>query len=144
MYNRNVKTYLAVAMAALFLSGCSRDIENKDAVRQGVMEYLSTRGNINLSSMQVEIGSVTFRQNECDAVVGFRAKGVSGGAMQIRYVLERKGNRWVVKGKAEGANPHGAGASQMPGMTNPHGGAGMGTPELPPGHPPMGKEPTAK
>jgi hypothetical protein len=50
----------------------------------------------------------------------------------MKYILERKGNEWVVKartGMGTGANPHG----DMGGMgANPHGG---GTPSLPPGHP---------
>lgn len=137
-----------VVSAVVVLLGCGRRIDNKEAVRQGVIDYLSTRSNLNVGAMQVDVASVTFRQNEADAVVAFRPKGSTGvgQAMQFRYVLERKGDRWVVKGKSESAGQHGS-AGQMPGMS-PHGGMGM-PPEsepgaaMPPGHPSMGKEPPA-
>jgi len=64
--------------------------------------------------MQVDVTSVSFRQNEADATVSFRPKGGGAGAgMQMRYVLERRGNRWVVKSKSEaGGSPHGAGVGE--------------------------------
>lgn len=83
--------------------------------------------------MQVEIASVSFRQNEADAVVSFRPKGSTDAStgMQMQYTLEKKGGRWVVKGKREsGMSPHGAGGAMPPAS---QGGA------MPPGHPPAGK-----
>jgi len=121
------------------LAGCNRDIRNENAVRQGVIDYLSSRPNLNISSMNVQVTAVVFRKDEADATVSFSPKGsnAAAGGMTMRYVLEKKGDRWVVKGRADsGQNPHGeAGA-------NPHGGgmvpgdagaAPSGT--LPPGHP---------
>jgi len=56
--------------------------------------------------------------------------------MQIPYVLDKKGAKWVVRGRSDGgSNPHGAGA--MPPASPP----GMETPQpLPPGHPPVGSK----
>ncbi len=108
--------------------GCSRSAGGKEAIRQGVIEHLSGRAGLDVKAMQVDVTSVTFRENEADAVVSFRPKGVSdpGAGMQMQYTLEKKGDRWVVKGKREsGTSPHG-GAPATPGGT------------LPPGHPPMG------
>jgi hypothetical protein len=101
---------------------CHRGIDTEEAVRQGVIDYLSKRSNLNVAGMNVEVTSVSFRQNQADAVVAFTAKGASPGQpMTMRYTLERQGDHWVVKEKAEnGANPHGAGAP---------------TSQLPPGHP---------
>jgi hypothetical protein len=98
----------------------------EEAIRQGVIDYLSKRSNLNMSGMNVEVTSLVLRQHEADAVIAFTAKGANPGQpMSMRYTLERKGDRWVVKDKAEaGASPHGAGAA-------PPGG------ELPPGHPPV-------
>ena len=109
--------------------GCNRGIQNEDAVKQGVVDHLSSRTDLNMSQMQVVVTAVSFRENEADATVSFRPKG--GGAssgIEMKYTLERKDNRWVVKGKA--SSPHG----QMPppGMQNPVPGQSM-----PPGHPPM-------
>jgi hypothetical protein len=79
--------------------------------------------------MQVDVTSVSFREGEADAVVSFRPKGQAdpSAGMQMQYTLEKKGNRWVVKGKREsGASPHG-GEAQAPGGA------------MPPGHPPVDK-----
>jgi hypothetical protein len=123
-------------LCCLALGACHRDIRNESAVRQGVLNYLSTRPGLNISSMNVSIVSMIFRQDEVDATVAFAPKG-SGTAqsMTMHYLLERKGDRWVVKPRLNaGQNPHG----DM--STSPHG--GIGTPEggarsgaLPPGHP---------
>ncbi len=89
------------------------------------MAHLKTRGDIDLSQMTVEVGSVNFRKDEADATVTFRAKGSTdaGGSMAIGYTLEAKDGKWVVKGRRSGAS------------ADPHGGA-PATPALPPGHPP--------
>lgn len=122
-------------MAACFglLAACSRDIENTNAVRQGVIDHLSGRSGLDVSSMQVEVTKVSFRKDEADATVSFRPKGSAdpSSGMEMRYTLERKGGRWVVKGKAD-MGGHGEGGS---------GGAAM--PGMPPGHPPAGSAPAA-
>ncbi|MCE5307710.1 MAG: hypothetical protein LLG20_08705 [Acidobacteriales bacterium] len=108
-------------------------METKEAVRQGVVDYLSSRKDLSISSMQIDILSVDFRGNEAEATVSFRPKG-GGEGMQIPYKLERKGDRWVVKARtgAGGGNPHGS-------MPMPESASGMG---LPAGHPPIsGKAP---
>jgi hypothetical protein len=104
------------------------------------MDYLSTRQGLNIASMDISVGPLVFRANEVDATVLFTPKASDssqpGRPMSIHYVLERKGDRWVVKPRAgAGQNPHG-------GMgANPHGGMAMpessGSPAgaLPPGHP---------
>lgn len=104
-------------------TGCHRS-SPEAGVRQGVIDYLSKRSNLNMSGMNVDVTSLVVRQNEADAVVSFTAKGANPGQpMSMRYTLERKGDRWVVKDKAEaGASPHGGAA--------PPAGA-----QLPPGHP---------
>lgn len=107
-------------------------MQNEAAVRQGVIDYLSARTDLNMSQMQVDVTSVSFRKDEADAVVAFRPKGGAESAgMQMRYTLERKGGRWVVKKSA------GAHAQQQPGGAM---GGGMGS-RMPPGHPPMGAAP---
>jgi hypothetical protein len=118
----------------LALAGCQRRIDNMESVRQAVLDYLSSRTNLNISSMSVNVASVVFRDNEADAVVTFAAKGSNPGqGMEMRYTLEKKGGRWVVKNRADsGKNPHGSG------MASPHGGdrGNPGEPvAMPPGHP---------
>ena len=95
------------------------------------MKYLSKRGD--LSAMDVTVTNVAFRQNMADATVHFQAKGSQGPGtgLDMKYVLERQGNEWVVQGRSgahgTGSNPHGMGM-------NPHGGGAPGM-QLPPGHP---------
>jgi hypothetical protein len=139
---KSVRSLLPV-LVCLALAGCHRNIGNEDAVKRGVMDYLSTRQGLNVASMNVSIASMVVRENEVDATVVFSPKGSTAAQpMTIHYLLEKKGDRWVVKPRAAaGQNPHG-------GMgANPHGG-GMGMPEgdgrpagaLPPGHPTMPPE----
>jgi hypothetical protein len=113
----------AIVVALAASTACHRSNPSAE-IREGVIDYLSKRSNLNVSGMNVDVTSLVVRQNEADAVVSFTAKGANPGQpMSMRYTLERKGDRWVVKDKAEaGASPHG---------TAPAGG------ELPPGHPPV-------
>ena len=140
-YNRIVRGP-AIAIAALgvslaLLSGCKKDIKNDDAVRQGIMTYLSKRPD--LLAMDVNVTSVAYRQDEATATVKFQAKGNTspGASMTMQYVLERKGDQWNVKGRA-GATDHGA--NGLP--TDPSSGAGsigaMPNTAMPPGHPTVG------
>jgi hypothetical protein len=157
---------IAVAVAGVsiaLLSGCKKDIKNDDAVRQGIMSYLSKRPD--LLSMDVNVTSVAYRQDEATATVKFQAKGNNspGASMTMQYVLERKGNQWDVRGRA-GANEHGANGlpqdapaggsigampnTSMPNTTMPPGHPSVGTGEpgtaptgaLPPGHPPVSSD----
>jgi hypothetical protein len=131
------RRYIVLLVPVLIALGCNRSSQTKEAVRQGIIDYLSTRSNLDVRSMQVDVTAVTFRQKEADATVSFRPKGGDAGAgMEMRYTLEQRGNKWVVKGrdKASGANPHG-GMGQMPGA--PPSGE-MGGSKMPAGHPPIG------
>jgi hypothetical protein len=134
-YNRMVTRFRAVWAVILLMvvcASCKRSIDNQEAVRQGVIDYLSKRSNLNISGMNVDVTSVSFRQNEADAMVAITAKGANPGQpMSMRYTLERQSDRWVVKGKTEsGGSPHGSAGA------NPHGAAApMPGGELPPGHP---------
>jgi hypothetical protein len=137
-----VKRIWAALTAILVMgagSACKRNIDNQEAVRQAVIDYLAKRSNLNMSGMNVDVTSVTFRSNEADAVVSITARGAAAGQpMSMRYTLERQGDHWTVKGKADaGGNPHGAGAA------NPHGAAEPpASGALPPGHPTV--PPTSK
>lgn len=117
-----------VSLALLALFGCAKNVQNNEAVRKGLIEHLSKNKGISVSGMDIDISSVTFRDNEADAVVSFKPKGAEASSgMQMRYTLERKGNEWVVKSKADSGMGHGGTVPQAA-----PGGA------MPPGHPPMG------
>ncbi len=117
----------SIFVLVILLLGCKKNIENKEAVRQGVADHLAKRSD--LMKMEVRVDAVQFSGNEADASVFLEAKSgpAAGNGMQMRYKLERQDNKWVVKGKglsAVSGAPHGA--SQ---------GAADGMPALPPGHP---------
>lgn len=122
---------LLLALALAFLAGCTKNIQTNEAVRQGIIKHLSQNTGLNLASMDIEVTSVTFRDNEADAVVGFKPKGAGAmSGMSMRYTLERKGNEWVVKKKMDSGMGHGLMPSE--GAARPEEGG------LPAGHPPIG------
>lgn len=122
----------------LLLAGCAKDINNKEAVRTAVVDYLTKRAEstgLNMSSMEVQVASVSFQKDQAQAMVSIKPRGGADGGMQMSYALVRKGDAWEVKGKQEsGPNPHGAGAEMPPSQGAPPPPAAG---EMPPGHPPV-------
>jgi hypothetical protein len=118
-------------IAALsLLAACSKDIQNKDAVRASIIDHLKERQpktGLNMDLMQVDVTTITFSSsgNEAQANVTFTPKQ-GGSGMKMPYTLDRKGDKWVVRARGEGGE-------------NPHGAAGL--PAMPPGHPPVGQQP---
>jgi hypothetical protein len=138
-YHRYVNRTPSIAAAALgmvLFCGCEKNSHSQDAVRQGVMSYLSKRSD--LLAMDVSVTSVSFHQDEATAQVHFQAKGNSSPAagMNMQYVLDRKDGQWVVRGRTGTNAAHGASGpavNSVPGQgTLP--GALDGMPALPPGH----------
>jgi hypothetical protein len=132
VYNRRVPKlrYSVLLLLLLVIDACNKPAQDKSAVQQALLEYLNGRAGISVANMDIEVTSVAFRENEADASVSFRAKGSTDAtnSMQLKYVLEQKGGKWVVKGRS-GKSEHG-------GMDTPS------QPALPPGHPPMGASPS--
>lgn len=157
--NRITLPAIALGLIAALLGGCKKNIDNNDAVKQGINTYLAKRAD--LLAMDINVTSVDYHGDEATATVRFQAKGNSSpsAGMSMQYVMERKGNQWVVKGRAGGdahtGMPQGApgaapapGASggsigAMPSLPNGHPSAGAPSGALPPGHPPIdaGKKP---
>ena len=126
----------SVTAIALLVSCSGGPPQTKEAVREGVIKYISKRSDMTMASMNVEVSSVSFKQGEAEATVAFSAKGTTsgGGAMTMNYQLEPKGKEWVVKSRRDtggGANPHGGAAAE---------GSGGAMPPMPQGHPPAEKK----
>lgn len=119
----------AAISAVLLLAGCAKNINNKEAVRAAVIEYLGQKAQttgLNVAAMEVTVASVSFEKDQAQAMVSIKPKGMSDG-MTMTYALLRKGDKWEVKSKQDsGVNPHGGG------------GAVVADPAMPPGHPPTG------
>ena len=130
-YNQVVRfTCVLVLFAAL--TACNRGNQSKEAIRQGVIDYLSGRTSslaLNMSAMDVQVTNVTFNGNQAEAAVSITPKGVTGGGMNVAYHLEQEGSKWIVKGRKDvGGAPHGAGvvpSAAAPDGENPHGGGAM-------------------
>lgn len=149
----------AACAAALLLAGCAhKNIDTTDAVKEGVLRDVGK--NVNVAAMDVNVLSVSFRGTEADAVVSFAPKG--GTAQQgltMTYTLERKGEEWHIKSRAQsdlqkhaaqgggamggamgngamGAAPDAGAGQQLP-AGHPDTGAGGSSGQLPPGHPPL-------
>jgi hypothetical protein len=131
-----VKTFLSFGfcfLALLLLTSCAKDIQNTEAVRQGVIDYLKQRSSeigINMDAMDVKVTAATFEKDVARASISFVPKGMPGNAgMAMNYVLDRKGDKWAVRGRQTSpASPHGG---QLPSEAAPTG-------QMPPGHPPAG------
>lgn len=109
----------------LSLAACSRGLDDKEAVRQGVIDHLAAR-QFNMPGMSVELKSVKFDGDHADAVVSIAPKDAPAGAgMTLPYKLERREGKWVVIGGSGSPHPGAAmpPGSGMPGVSNPHGAA---------------------
>jgi hypothetical protein len=113
--------------AILALAGCQSGNQDREAVRQGILDHLTEAGFAN-QNMDVSVTSLQFNGDKADTVVEITPKGASRGqGMQMRYSLQQKGSRWVVVGRADTGPGHGGGIA--PGAANPHGGGAMPAPE---------------
>ena len=147
-YNLRVRI-VSILLSILCLAGCHRGAENNDAVRQGVLDYLATKG-MTAATMDINLVSVKFNGNGADALVSFAAKGTGAGQMQIQYHLEQTDGKWKVVGRQDSGHGAGqmppAGAPQgAPSGTDPHGGGEMAAPggvkmPAPEDLPPAGKK----
>ena len=131
----NLRVRIVSTLLLLFcLAGCHRGNENNDAVRQGVLDYLATKG-MSPASMDINVVSVKFNGDAADATVSFAAKGTGAGQMQIQYHLEQKDGKWKVVGRQD-ANQHGGGQlppggapqGDAPAGSSPHGGGAVAAP----------------
>jgi len=116
----------AVVLIIASLAACNRGKQaNNDAVRQGVVEYLTSKGFDVPKAMTVTLTSVETKGKEADATVSITPTGGDAKAgMTMRYHLEEKGDKWSVVGRSEsGGAPHeGAAVPKAVTGSEPHGG----------------------
>jgi hypothetical protein len=140
-YNLIVRIGSVLLFLAL-LTACNRGNQNKEAIRQGVLDHLAGRG-LNVAAMDIDIPAVQFNGDKADVTVTFTPKGANPAqGMTLRYQMQQKSGRWQVVGTQDSghagaaspgaANPHGA---NPPGAANPH-----GTMPSPEDLPPTGKK----
>src|SRR5258708_38131183 len=98
-----VKRFWA-ALAAVLVMGagaaCKRSIDNQEAVRPAVIDYLAKRSNLNVSALNGDVTSVTFRSNEADPLVANTARGAAPAQpTAMRYTPGRERSYWAGTGK---------------------------------------------
>jgi hypothetical protein len=123
-YNREVRIS-AVLLLIVSLAACNGARKNNDAVRQGVVDYLTTKGFDIPKAMTVTMTNVEVKGDQADATVSITPTGgAPSQGMNMKYHLEQKGDKWAVVGRQDsGASPHGAGAMPAaPAGSEPHGG----------------------
>ena len=137
-YTVEVKARHILAMAFVFLlAACtSKPPQNKEAIKQAVLEHLQKGANLDPSSMDIEVATVSFGDKQAKATVMFRPKSNPEQGMSINYTLDAQGKKWVVA-KKEGSGGAGGGANPHGGGMAPQGGATAPGEALPPGHPPV-------
>ncbi|HYO84562.1 MAG TPA: hypothetical protein VES20_24380 [Bryobacteraceae bacterium] len=121
--------------------GCNRAPDNKDAVRQGVLDHLQKNAALDLNQLNVDVADVQFEGNRAVAKVAFKPKTAPDQGMSMSYTLERQGEKWVVQGRGAGHGGTGMGGGAP--QAAPADPAGKGG-ELPAGHPPVNQAPPAK
>jgi hypothetical protein len=142
---------VAVFIACLAACKSANQNQNADALRQGVIDYLSQKAGMNVKGMDINLTNPKFNGNQADVTVTFGVKGTGQVAMTKGYHLEMQGANWVVVGSQSG-DEHGKmapDAGAMPGgagAPNPHAGgmpgapAGGGKMPSPEDLPPAGKK----
>ncbi|MEI9812071.1 MAG: hypothetical protein WDO18_05085 [Acidobacteriota bacterium] len=139
---------LALAAFLGTVACSSVNIDNKDAVRSAMIEYLEKNKastGIDPNAMDVKVDVVVFERDTANATVAFTVKGSDQG-MHGNYTLTREGNKWGnVKRQNLTAAPHdiegGTPAGPIDQTKEPllpvmPGGA-PGAQGLPAGHPPV-------
>lgn len=123
------RAFWASILGVLLLctAACKAKTDDKEAIRAGIVKYLSGLRGLNVGNMDVVVTQATVNGNTAQAQVEIRAKSGegAGGSMQLAYNLEKRGDEWVVvKSQPTGGSLQHPGPGEMP-----PGGA------MPPGHP---------
>ena len=90
---------LAVGIFALLIGigACQKQANDKDAIRAGILQHLTSIGTLNMSAMDMDVRSVSVNGNQAHAEVEFRPRnGAPGAGMHVAYNLEKREGAWVV------------------------------------------------
>jgi hypothetical protein len=122
------RALLATCLGALLIvtAGCKAKVDDKTAIRAGVIRYLTSLNMLNISAMDINVTQATVNGNQAQAQVEIKAKAgdAAGSSMQLNYSLEKRGEDWfVLKSQPAGGNMQ----HPAPGSMPPNG--------MPPNHP---------
>ncbi len=136
------RAFLAGLLSAtlLFAGGCKSKPSDKDAIRSGVINYLTSLKTLNVNALDVVVTQASVNGKQAQAQVEIRLKNSppDGASMKLSYNLEKRGEEWaVVKSQPAGGTMQHPGPGEMPagglppGHPNVNGAAG----QAPAGHP---------
>ncbi|MDQ6677543.1 MAG: hypothetical protein M3Z09_09635 [Acidobacteriota bacterium] len=115
---------VAAALAALSLAGCAKNIDNKEAVQEGVRKGVAKRG-IDVNQMDVNVTAVSFHGNTADATVAFAPKGTpASNGVTFNYQLEHVKDEWIIKGRSALDTMGHSGVGELPGKGGASGAPG--------------------
>lgn len=125
---KNLVRTVAVALVgvACVLTGCNRfaGVNSKSAVQAAIEAHLKKRPGLALSNMSTEVKDVKFEGDKANAQVIYVSKDSPDLKVEVRYVLQRQGDQWVVESSTPmggvGGNPHGGVAVPPSGGMSPH------------------------
>jgi hypothetical protein len=132
---------LVLTLVIFSVAACKPKIDDKEAIRAGVIKHLAAMQGLNLQNMDVNVLQATVNGNEAQVQVAVHAKGTdpTTGAMQIGYSMEKQSGEWVVvksTGMGGGVQHPAPGSAPAGGEMPPgHPGANGSSPQLPAGHP---------
>jgi hypothetical protein len=148
---------LALSLVIL-LAGCKPSAANTDnEIRIAIEAHLAHKGTLNLKAFDTVMKQVTLKGDHAQAQVEFHVKN-GPGMMQLTYDLQKTGGAWTViesnPVKADfshpsldstesptGAAPAGSNPIVSDALRNFKMGGGSATPNPPPGHLPMTRNP---
>jgi hypothetical protein len=95
---KRLVTALGLAAALFGATACKKQVSDRDAIRSGILQHLTSIGTLNMSAMEMDLRSVSVNGNQAHAEVEFRPKTGSapGAGMQVAYNLEKREGSWVV------------------------------------------------
>jgi hypothetical protein len=112
------RSLLVAAPLLLLLASCTKDINNKEAIRAAMIEHLTAvqgQTGLSMNAFDIEVGSMSFQKDQATATISFKPKA-GGEGMTMPYAFEKKGDKWVVRSRMESApGGHGSGEALPPG-----------------------------
>jgi hypothetical protein len=89
---------LGLLAAVCVAGGCKKQQSDREAIRAGIMQHLTSVGTLNMGAFDMDMRSLSINGNSAHAEVEFRPKNGApqGAGMQVAYNLEKREGAWVV------------------------------------------------
>lgn len=120
---------LSLVLTTAISVACSLG-DQKPAIEKAIKDHLSSRSDLAINQMVLDVKEVKVEGDKAGAEVIFRVTNAPEMQMGYHYELAREGGAWkVLQGRPAQANSSHPSGSADPGAADPN--------ALPPGHPPL-------